>query len=43
MHRERRWFIGIVLGVVVSASLAAAASRLWHESPESAAKICFVR
>jgi len=43
MHRERRWFIGIVLGVVVSASLAAAASRLWHESPERAAQISMAR
>lgn len=43
MRREHKWFIGIVIWVLISASLAAAASRLWHENPKSAAKISFAR
>jgi len=43
MRRERKWFISVVIGVVISASLAAAASRLWQESPKRAAQISMAR
>ena len=43
MRRERKWFIAIVIGILISASLAAAASRWWHESGEHATKIAHLR
>jgi hypothetical protein len=41
MRRERKWFIAIVIGILISASLAAAASRWWHD--DHATKISLVR
>jgi hypothetical protein len=43
MRREHKWFIGIVIGVLISASLAAAASHWWHESPRLTSKISFAQ
>ena len=43
MRREHKWFIGIVIGVLISASLAAAASHWWHESSVRISKTSFAR